>query len=126
SYLMASSSGNRVTIPSMNMLIDQQDDNHTTVSSHFKTSIDAWYTGDLERGRAACEAILTNRDIPDRIRKQTLRNITYYAQSLTELAPGVRFQRLPGFAETGWSWFNPTIAVDTQGVHILVRSSNYT
>src|SRR5699024_5090844 len=33
---------------------------------------------------------------------------------------------LPRFAKDGWSWFNPTVAVDDSGVHILVRTANYT
>lgn len=95
-------------------------------ASMLATSIDAWYAGDLARGRAACEALLSRRDLPDHIRTQTERNLMHYSRSLPDLAPGVTFFHLPRFAERGWSWFNPTLAVDDDGVHVLVRSSNYT
>lgn len=91
----------------------------------FRTSIDAWHDGDLDLGRRACEHILSRPDIPDTVRHQSLSNLRYYARQLAELAPDVRFTALPRLTAPEASWFNPSIAVDGEGTHVLVRSSNY-
>jgi tetratricopeptide (TPR) repeat protein/predicted GH43/DUF377 family glycosyl hydrolase len=81
---------------------------------------------DPERGRAACEQMLCRPDLPGPIRAQASWNLTLYARPLAAFAPGVTFSRLPRLAERGWTWFNPSVAVNDDGVHLLVRSSNYT
>jgi hypothetical protein len=57
-------------------------------------SIDAFYEGNTDEGIAACVALLQEPGLPDDIRELTYRNQTFYAQPLTELVSGARWQPL--------------------------------
>jgi hypothetical protein len=87
-------------------------------------SVHAFYAGELDAGRRACERLLSLPGIPQALDMQTRVNRTYYTQLLEELV-GCRFHRLDVEpAQPGWSLFNPTIA-DAGGLVAIVRSSNY-
>lgn len=87
-------------------------------------SIHAYYAGEMDVGRRACERLLSMPDLPKSIDRQTRANRTYYVQALDELA-NCRLVRLDVEpAQPDWSLFNPTIA-DVGQLVAVVRSSNY-
>ena len=87
-------------------------------------SVHAYYAGELDAGRRACERLLAMPELPRELGEQTRANRTFYTQRLDELV-GCRFMRLDVEpAQDGWSAFNPTIA-DCGGLVAVVRSSNY-
>lgn len=87
-------------------------------------SVHAYYAGELDAGRRACEKLLAMPELSRELDAQTRFNRTFYTQTLDELAD-CRFVRLDVEpAEPGWSTFNPTIA-DVDGLVAVVRSSNY-
>jgi predicted GH43/DUF377 family glycosyl hydrolase len=87
-------------------------------------SVHAFYTGDHDAGRRACERILSLGPSPDQERI-TRRNRTWYTQPAKELFGGAsREIRVSPFLP-GWSLFNPSIISDRSGFLVNVRSSNY-
>ena len=87
-------------------------------------SIHAFYAGELDTGRRACERLLS-LDLPEEIEHMARRNRTWYTQLLDELV-ACRHQRIdvdPAHEE--WSTFNPTLAVGNGRLVGIVRSSNY-
>ena len=88
-------------------------------------SAHAFYVGELEVGRRACERLLARPDLPVEAEQMVRGNRTFYTQPLAELA-ACRFQRLDlEPARDGWSLFNPTILRHGDGFLAIVRSSNY-
>lgn len=84
----------------------------------------AFYCGELEAGRRACEALLRH-ELPPGLEPLVRRNRTWYTHRLDELA-STRFVRLdiePAYP--GWSLFNPSILAADAGWIVNVRSSNY-
>jgi predicted GH43/DUF377 family glycosyl hydrolase len=89
-------------------------------------SVHAYYAGEREVGRRACERLLSSDLSPDRERV-VRRNRTWYTQPVTDLA-AARFVRIDlaiAPPHDGWSLFNPSIASDGNGYMVVVRSSNY-
>lgn len=87
-------------------------------------SIHAFYAGELECGRRACERLLST-PLPWDVEMQTRSNRLFYTQPLDELA-GVTFHRIDVEpAHEGWSLFNPTVLVHGDELLAIVRSSNY-
>jgi predicted GH43/DUF377 family glycosyl hydrolase len=87
-------------------------------------AVHAYYCGEMEAGRRACEALLRKK-LPDGMEHVVRRNRTWYTHRLEELA-STRFRRIdvePAFP--GWSLFNPSIIAETSGWIVNVRSSNY-
>lgn len=87
-------------------------------------AVHAYYAGELDAGRRACERLLTMQLTPERERL-VRRNRSWYTQTIDELI-GCAFRRFdvePAF--DGWSTFNPTIISHDQGYLAIVRSSNY-
>jgi hypothetical protein len=60
----------------------------------FQRSIDAFYEGQIIEGRYACLQLLNEPALPEQVREQTFRNQSFYAQPLTELAPGCSWHEL--------------------------------
>jgi len=90
----------------------------------FALSIHAYYVGELDAGRRACERLLS-QSLEESIEHVVRTNRTWYTRTLDQLLP-CRFQRLdvpPAFP--GWSLFNPTILTYGNGFLAIVRSSNY-
>lgn len=94
-------------------------DHLTALAAH------AYYAGEFEAGRRACERLLAMRDLPDGIEILTRRNRTWYTQRLDELVATkyVRIDVEP--AAPGWSLFNPSVVAMDGGFLVNVRSSNY-
>lgn len=87
-------------------------------------SIHAFYAGELDTGRRACERLLS-LDLPEETEHMARRNRTWYTQPLDELV-ACRHQRIDVEpAHDGWSTFNPTLAVVDGRLIGIVRSSNY-
>jgi predicted GH43/DUF377 family glycosyl hydrolase len=87
-------------------------------------SIHAFYAGELDTGRRACERLLAV-DLPEETEHMVRSNRTFYTQPLDELVP-CRHQRIDVEpAHDGWSTFNPTIAIRDNRLVGIVRSSNY-
>lgn len=87
-------------------------------------AVHAYYVGEHEVGRRACERLLSEPLPPER---ETLvrRNRTFYTQRLDELVP-CRHERIEiEPAHPGWTLFNPSLAVRQGVVDLIVRSSNY-
>ena len=89
--------------------------------------IHAYYAGELDAGRRACERLLNLPGLPPEIDKQGRANRTWYTQSLAGIAGGqLQVERIACEpAHPGWSCFNPTIAADGDRLLAIVRSSNY-
>ena len=87
-------------------------------------SIHAFYAGELDAGRRACERLLA-AELPEETEHMVRSNRTFYTQTLDELLP-CRHQRIDvDPAHDGWSTFNPTIAMHGDRLVGIVRSSNY-
>lgn len=93
----------------------------------FAIGIHAYYAGELEAGRRACERLLAMEGVPEEVEAWTRHNRLYYTQPLRELVAvrEVEFDLEP--AHEGWSLFNPTIIYRPfeQDYLAIVRSSNY-
>lgn len=90
----------------------------------FQLAIHAYYAGELDAGRRACERLLSVA-LPPAIETQTRTNRVYYQQPLVELAD-CRFCQIDVEpARAGWSLFNPSIANHGGRLVGVVRSSNY-
>jgi len=93
----------------------------------FSLGIHAFYVGEVDVGRRACERLLALPELPPEIELMTRENRLWYSPRLDELA-GTRYQRFDiDPAHEGWSLFNPTIlAREPEGDLVaIVRSSNY-
>jgi len=90
----------------------------------YQLAVHAYYAGELDAGRRACERLLDMELTPERERL-VRRNRSWYTQTLDELV-GCRFRRFDvESADEGWSMFNPTIIAHDGGYLAIVRSSNY-
>jgi len=88
-------------------------------------AVHAYYAGEIETGRRACDRLL-DLDIPEDLERQTRANRTWYTPRLADLVPGATFRRIEiEPARPGWSLFNPTILPAAAGLLGIVRSSNY-
>lgn len=89
--------------------------------------IHAYYAGELDAGRRACERLLNLPGLPPEIDAQGRANRTWYTQSLAGITGGqLHVERIACEpANPGWSCFNPTIAADGDRLLAIVRSSNY-
>jgi len=87
-------------------------------------AVHAYYAGELDAGRRACERLLGMGLTPEKERV-VRRNRTWYTQRLDDLV-GVRMRQFDvDPANEGWVTFNPTIVADKAGYTAIVRSSNY-
>jgi predicted GH43/DUF377 family glycosyl hydrolase len=87
-------------------------------------SVHAYYAGELDAGRRACERLLGMELTPEK-EQLVRRNRSWYTQTLDELVE-CRFHRFDVEpAADGWSTFNPTIIAHDDGYLAIVRSSNY-
>lgn len=88
-------------------------------------AIHAYYAGEPDAGRRACERLLS-QPLPPDLERQTRTNRTWYTRRLADLVTEATFRRIEiEPARPGWSLFNPTLlAVDGELLGI-VRSSNY-
>lgn len=89
--------------------------------------IHAYYAGELDAGRRACDRLLDLPGLPPEIDKQGRANRTWYTQSLAGITGGqLHVERIAcDPAYPGWSTFNATIAADGGSLLAIVRSSNY-
>jgi hypothetical protein len=90
----------------------------------FALSIHAYYAGELDTGRRACERLLSS-PLPEATEHLVRSNRTWYTPTLDTLVPvlPVRIDVPP--AEPGWSTFNPTLIRHAGQLLAIVRSSNY-
>ena len=87
-------------------------------------AVHAYYAGELDAGRRACERLL-GMDLTPEKERVVRRNRSWYSQTIDELV-ACRFRRWDvDPAHDGWSIFNPTIIADDDGYLAIVRSSNY-
>jgi hypothetical protein len=96
----------------------------TTTEHLLSLAVSAYYAGELDAGRRACERLLSE-PMDVNLEHQVRANRTWYTQPLHELA-NCRYQRFniePAFP--GWSLFNPTILQHRDRLIAIVRSSNY-
>jgi predicted GH43/DUF377 family glycosyl hydrolase len=90
----------------------------------YQLAVHAYYAGELDADRRACERLLGMELTPERDRL-VRRNRSWYTQTLDELV-ACRFHRFDVEpAADGWSTFNPTIIAHDDGYLAIVRSSNY-
>ena len=89
--------------------------------------VHAYYAGEFDVGRRACERLLNLPGLPPEIDKQGRSNRSWYTQSLAGITGGrLEFDRIACEpAHPGWSCFNPTIWADRDCLMAIVRSSNY-
>jgi predicted GH43/DUF377 family glycosyl hydrolase len=87
-------------------------------------AVHAYYGGEFDAGRRACERLLGMELTPEKERL-VRRNRSWYTQTIDELV-ACRFRRFEVEpAADGWSTFNPTIISHDDGYLAIVRSSNY-
>lgn len=87
-------------------------------------AVHAYYVGEHDVGRRACERLLAERLTPER-ESIVRRNRTWYTQRLADFAR-VDFRRIDVTpAHDGWTLFNPSICRRGDGYDLIVRSSNY-
>jgi len=87
-------------------------------------AVHAYYAGELDAGRRACERLLGMELTPEKERL-VRRNRSWYTQTL-DLLVGCKLRRFAVEpAIEGWSAFNPTIVSHDDGYLAIVRSSNY-
>jgi len=87
-------------------------------------AVHAYYAGELDAGRRACERLL-GMDLTPEQDRLVRRNRSWYTQTIDELV-ACRFHRFDVEpASDGWSTFNPTIIAHDDGYLAIVRSSNY-
>ncbi len=99
----------------------------------FERSVAAFYAGDFDEGRLACDRLLGVPDLPGDARDTTRRNAVHYARPLADFAPGWTAHRLDVPTRAGWSALNPVIvpdredgSIDPSGpLRVLVRSANF-
>ena len=87
-------------------------------------SIHAYYCGEFDAGRRACDRLIAGASPGDKIDAMARGNRLWYQQRLVDIAPCRRVQ-LAAPVEPGWSLFNPTVAVHGDGLVAIARSSNY-
>jgi predicted GH43/DUF377 family glycosyl hydrolase len=95
-------------------------------TSEFHTTVDAYYKGDFAAGLEACERLLSAKELPDGVDLQARRNLTFYAPTLATLIPATTAWSIDIPVPNGWSRFNPSVGEGTDGLRMIVRSSNYT
>ncbi len=93
-------------------------------SRDFKTTVEAYYSGDLARGLAACERLFAIEGLPPSIETQTRRNLVFYAPLLAHLVPSLYVLPVEIPVPAGWSRYNPSIAAANDGFHMILRSAN--
>jgi hypothetical protein len=93
--------------------------------SVFTQTVDEYYAGNLAVGAAACEALLSRRDLPTEVRAAVLRNSVFYARTLGELVPEAAFVQIQLPLPRGWNSYNPSILTTDDGFLLSVRSSNW-
>jgi predicted GH43/DUF377 family glycosyl hydrolase len=87
-------------------------------------AVHAYYAGEFDAGRRACERLLGMELTPEKERL-VRRNRSWYTQTIDEIV-ACRFRRFDVEpAADGWSTFNPTIVAQEHGYLAIVRSSNY-
>lgn len=87
--------------------------------------IHAYYVGELDAGRRACERLLARDDLPEETGRLVRTNRLWYTPRLDELVDA-RFVRIDVEpALPGWSLFNPTVLAHDGRLVAVVRSSNY-
>lgn len=87
--------------------------------------IHAYYVGELDAGRKACERLLSRNDLTEDQQRMVRSNRLYYTQTLGDLVPA-KFARIDVEpAREGWSLFNPTLLAHNGELVGIVRSSNY-
>ena len=88
-------------------------------------AIHAYYAGETDVGRRACERILSIPGLPAEAAMVARTNRLWYTPTLDELA-GTTFQQIDVEpAHEGWSLFNPTLIAHGGDLVGIVRSSNY-
>lgn len=91
----------------------------------YRRTIDAYYEGNHEEGRIACDRLLSMPGVPPAAVGATRRNMVHYAPILRDVLPGYRERALVVPLSPGWSAFNPSIAARDGGYLLTVRTSNY-
>lgn len=77
-----------------------------------KRSIDAFYAGDLDAGRLACDQLLNMPDLPDAVRALTRTNQVHYAPPLSDWASSLREE--PDAAPAELESISPPLPFDVE------------
>ena len=88
-------------------------------------AIHAYYAGEHDAGRRACEQALRLAGLPADAEQNIRENRVWYTRPLRDLLPCETRRIVVDPAEPGWSTFNPALAADGDGLLAVVRSSNY-
>jgi len=87
-------------------------------------AVHAYYVGEHDVGRRACERLLAEPLPPER-ESLVRRNRTYYTRRLDELVECSHQRINIDPAHPGWTVFNPSIVARDGDLDVVVRSSNY-
>lgn len=88
-------------------------------------AVHAFYAGEFDAGRRACERILATPGLPDDVAMATRTNRLWYTPTLDELVATTYQQIDVEPAHEGWSLFNPALTSHAGDLVGIVRSSNY-
>ena len=87
-------------------------------------AVQAYYSGDLDLGRWACETLLSLPDVPEGIVSRTRINQIFYAPLLADMIPGACTRPILFEVPPLHFRFNPTIAVDGDGYRVVARTAD--
>ena len=85
----------------------------------------AYYCGEHEAGRRACERLLRLGMAPEK-EERVRANRTYYTEPLRDMGVTLTSERIEIPTRPGWSSFNPCVVKHDGRLLVNVRSSNYT
>ena len=81
----------------------------------FDLGVHAYFAGEIEPGRRACEDLLSLDGVPAVVRQQARRNQVFYAPRLAELVPSLAARPVAFPVPDGWSRLNPSVAAAEGG-----------
>lgn len=94
----------------------------------YEISIAANYSADpvvKERGHAFCDDLALDRSIPQWMRDIARRNLYWYSQALSELAPSFERREVGFTPPEGWRPLNPSVCKIGAALYMVVRTVNY-
>lgn len=91
-----------------------------------RISISGFYSETRKiEGRAACEILANDREVPWFTRNLARQNSTYYAQSSTELMPSTIIKEVDFIPKYDYAPMNPSITTHNGMIYMIQRSVNY-
>ena len=124
--LIISEAGKKVPYPNDKLFVEDGVYRH---GFDEEIGISGFYAQSRERkedGHRACMQLTTSREAPEHVRRNAIENSGFYAKSAKELFPSFEANQIPFECSEGYVAMNPSVVVDGDDVHCIVRTVNYT